>query len=153
MSDSSEWTERSISSRSEIGEPEYYQVAQTTLDEGVLQRELAPLKKIHDNYPKYLLTLDEIFGEMNYSGIQKEKRPEMAVGITGLQTAHTERKKRRYAQWTRTKNVYRKSTTSTSKKSRRPITCGGIWRRHLSRGRHLHDRAVHLKHLPELRHG
>lgn len=54
------------------GTPEYYQVAQTTLDEKVLQRELDPLKKIHDNYPKYLLTLDEVFGEMNYEGIQKK---------------------------------------------------------------------------------
>lgn len=54
------------------GTPEYYQVAQTTLDEKVLQRELDPLKKIHDNYPKYLLTLDEVFGEMNYDGIQKK---------------------------------------------------------------------------------
>lgn len=53
------------------GEPIYYQVAQTTLDEKVLQRELAPLKKINDNFPKYLLTLDEAFGEMNYDGIQK----------------------------------------------------------------------------------
>lgn len=49
----------------------YYQIAATTLDENVLKRELAPLKAIHDNYPKYLLTLDEIFGEMNYDGVQK----------------------------------------------------------------------------------
>lgn len=54
------------------GEPAYYQVAQTTLDEKVLQRELAPLKRINDNFPKYLLTLDEAFGEMNYDGIQKK---------------------------------------------------------------------------------
>lgn len=49
----------------------YYQVAVTTLDENVLSRELAPLKKIPDNFPKYLITLDELFGEMNYDGIQK----------------------------------------------------------------------------------
>lgn len=49
----------------------YYQVSQTTLDEKVLERELAPLRQIRDNYPKYLLTLDEVFGEMNYDGIQK----------------------------------------------------------------------------------
>lgn len=53
------------------GNPVYFQVAQTTLDEAVLERELAPLREIHDNYPKYLLTLDEIFGEMNYDGIRK----------------------------------------------------------------------------------
>lgn len=53
------------------GMPLYFQVAQTTLDEKVLQRELAPLRSIADNYPKYLLTLDEPFAEMNYDGIQK----------------------------------------------------------------------------------
>lgn len=53
------------------GSPAYYQVAQTTLDEKVLERELAPLKQIRDNYPKYLLTLDEAFGEMDYDGIRK----------------------------------------------------------------------------------
>lgn len=51
---------------------EYYQISQTTLDEQVLLRELAPLKRIQDNFPKYLLTLDELFGEMNYEGIQKK---------------------------------------------------------------------------------
>lgn len=55
----------------EAGNPIYFQVAQTTLDENTLKRELAPLKRIHDNYPKYLLTLDEIFSGMNYDGIQK----------------------------------------------------------------------------------
>lgn len=54
------------------GMPVYYQVAQTTLDEQVLKRELAPLRQIPDNYPKMLLTLDEVFGEMNYDGIQKK---------------------------------------------------------------------------------
>ncbi len=49
----------------------YYQVSETTLSEDVLKRELAPLKKIKDNYPKYLITLDELFGEMDYEGIQK----------------------------------------------------------------------------------
>lgn len=53
------------------GRVEYYQVAQTTLDDKVLERELAPLKKIRDNFPKYLLTLDDLFGEMNYEGIEK----------------------------------------------------------------------------------
>lgn len=56
----------------EDGEPLYYQVSQTTLDEKVLARELAPLRQIKDNHPKFLLTLDEVFGEMNYDGIQKK---------------------------------------------------------------------------------
>jgi len=42
---------------------EYYQVAMTALDASVLQRELDPLKKVSDNYPKYLLTLDFITGD------------------------------------------------------------------------------------------
>ena len=49
----------------------YYQVSATTLDENTLNRELAPFKKIADNHPKYLLTLDEIFGTANYDGIIK----------------------------------------------------------------------------------
>lgn len=56
----------------ENGNPIYFQVSQTTLDEDVLKRELAPLKQIHDNYPKYLLTLDEVFDDMNYEGIEKK---------------------------------------------------------------------------------
>lgn len=44
---------------------EYYQIAWTlereageTVGKGVLERELAPLEKIHDHNPKYLLTMD-----------------------------------------------------------------------------------------------
>ena len=48
---------------------EYYQVAQTVLDTTVLERELAPLAKQKDHYPKYLLTLDEMLPEANYNGI------------------------------------------------------------------------------------
>lgn len=70
--DSTAQTERSTLSPIRDGQPEYYQVAQTALEDRVLQRELAPLRKIQDNYPKYLLTLDELFGEMNYDGIQKK---------------------------------------------------------------------------------
>ncbi len=53
------------------GEICYYQVAASTLDENTLHRELSPLKKIPDNYPKFLLTLDVIFGTANYEGIRK----------------------------------------------------------------------------------
>lgn len=49
----------------------YYQVSATVLDENTLKRELAPLRKVQDNYPKYLLTLDEIFGSADYDGIKK----------------------------------------------------------------------------------
>lgn len=49
----------------------YYQVSATTLDEATLDRELAPFRRIRDNYPKYLLTLDEVFGTADYDGIKK----------------------------------------------------------------------------------
>ena len=55
----------------ESGNLTYYQVAATVLDEATLKRELAPLKKIADNYPKYLLTLDEVFANANYDGVIK----------------------------------------------------------------------------------
>ena len=49
----------------------YYQVAATTLEESTLERKLAPLRTIQDNYPKYLLTLDELFNNVDYEGIKK----------------------------------------------------------------------------------
>ena len=54
------------------GDPVYYQVALTTLDEGVLERELTPLRQIRDNFPKYLLTLDQVFPDISYEGIIKK---------------------------------------------------------------------------------
>lgn len=37
----------------------YYQVAATVLEETTFEREIRPLKKITDNYPKYILSMDE----------------------------------------------------------------------------------------------
>lgn len=37
----------------------YYQVALTAREKSTLERELAPLNKIDDHYPKYLITLDD----------------------------------------------------------------------------------------------
>lgn len=37
---------------------QYYQVSQSVLSEETLKREVEPLKKIKDHYPKYLLTMD-----------------------------------------------------------------------------------------------
>lgn len=53
----------------------YYQVALTTRGNeeeknSVLERELAPLKKINDNYPKYILTLDDDLNA-DFDGIKK----------------------------------------------------------------------------------
>ena len=50
---------------------EYYQVSASVLDEKTLARELAPLKEIKDNYPKTILTLDEIGNGTNYEGIKQ----------------------------------------------------------------------------------
>lgn len=49
----------------------YYQVAASVIDEKTLKRELEPLEKIRDHYPKILLTLDEIGKGMNYNGIRQ----------------------------------------------------------------------------------
>ena len=48
---------------------EYYQVSASVLDETTLARELAPLKQIRDNYPKFLITLDEFTGD--HDGIRQ----------------------------------------------------------------------------------
>lgn len=53
----------------------YYQVALTTRgeeeeDNKILNRELTPLKKINDNYPKYILTLDDDL-DADFDGIKK----------------------------------------------------------------------------------
>ena len=52
------------------GEKIYYQVAATILDPATYEREFAPLKAIPDNYPKYVLTLDEF--PMGEDGINQK---------------------------------------------------------------------------------
>ena len=49
------------------GRPVYFQVAESTADEKDLLEKLTPLQQIRDNYPKYLLTMDE--GEEDFDGI------------------------------------------------------------------------------------
>ena len=53
-----------------MNEVEYYQVSASVLDEKTLEREIAPFKEIKDNYPKTLLTLDDIGSGSNYEGIR-----------------------------------------------------------------------------------
>jgi len=48
---------------------EYYQVSASVLDKGVLERELAPLRKTKDEYKKVLITLDDVEG--NHEGIKQ----------------------------------------------------------------------------------
>ena len=62
---------------------EYYQVALTVLDENTLQREIEPLKKIRDSYPKYLLTLDEVMVNRNFDGIKLINVLEWLLGDAG----------------------------------------------------------------------
>lgn len=48
----------------------YYQVAATVRDETTLKRELASLQQINDQYPKYILTLDDD-PTADYNGIKR----------------------------------------------------------------------------------
>jgi predicted AAA+ superfamily ATPase len=52
------------------GSPEYYQVALTVRDKPTLERELAPLDRISDHNPKYLITLDDD-PPASYNGIRQ----------------------------------------------------------------------------------
>lgn len=49
---------------------EYYQVAQTIMDESTLKRELSPLDSIKDHNPKYILTMDYM-PLTSYNGIKQ----------------------------------------------------------------------------------
>ncbi len=49
----------------------YYQVAASVLNGETLSRELLPFTLISDNYPKYLLTLDDIPAYANHQGVKQ----------------------------------------------------------------------------------
>lgn len=57
----------------------YFQVAATVRDEAVLSRELAPLRQTADNYPKYILTLDND-PDADYEGIRRINALQWLVG-------------------------------------------------------------------------
>jgi predicted AAA+ superfamily ATPase len=57
----------------------YYQVAATVREKATLERELAPLQKISDHYPKYILTLDED-PDADYDGIKKNRVLDWLIG-------------------------------------------------------------------------
>ena len=61
-------------------EIEYYQVALTVLDENTLKRELNAFKNIKDNYPKYLITLDDVMVNTDYDGIKVVNALEWLLG-------------------------------------------------------------------------
>lgn len=48
----------------------YYQVCESVVDPKTLERELASLRAVRDNYPKYLLTLDDDM-PVSYEGIKQ----------------------------------------------------------------------------------
>lgn len=50
------------------GEKVYYQVSATVINEETFEREITPLKHVHDNYPKYIITMDEL--PMDEDGIK-----------------------------------------------------------------------------------
>ena len=62
-------------------EIEYYQVALTVLDENTLKRELDAFKNIKDNYPKYLITLDDVMVNTDYDGIKVVNALEWLLGV------------------------------------------------------------------------
>ena len=42
------------------GDRIYYQIAASILDPATFAREIAPLKKVSDHYPKFILSMDEL---------------------------------------------------------------------------------------------
>ena len=51
------------------GDKEYYQVSASVLDPATFEREITPLRKVSDNYPKYIITMDEF--SSNNEGIRQ----------------------------------------------------------------------------------
>ncbi len=60
----------------------YIQVSLSVRDENTLIRELAPLKEIKDNYPKYIITLD--YDTVNYNGIKQISAIDFLLGRTDI---------------------------------------------------------------------
>lgn len=60
---------------------QYIQAAATVRDQRTLERELASLRRIDDNYPKAVLTLDED-PEADYEGIRRLNALEWLAGLT-----------------------------------------------------------------------
>lgn len=57
----------------------YFQVAATVRNAETLQRELTPLQKINDHYPKFILTLDDD-PEADYEGIRRINATDWLLG-------------------------------------------------------------------------
>lgn len=68
--------------KSPSGDLSYYQVAYSVATEETLTRELTPLRQIDDNYPKYLITLDQASFDNN--GIRHLNALDFLMNQTGL---------------------------------------------------------------------
>ena len=65
--------------------PLYFQVALTVQDPATLARELAPLKAIRDQHPKFLLTLDNV-PPVNHDGIRQLSVTEFLLNPRSTET-------------------------------------------------------------------
>lgn len=63
-------SEIDLVARKGTGERHYYQVTQSLIDDGVYQRELAPLERMQDSFPKTVLTLDGFRCGVTSTGIK-----------------------------------------------------------------------------------
>lgn len=68
--------------KSPSGDLSYYQVAYSVATEETLTRELSPLRQIDDNYPKYLITLDQASFDNN--GIRHLNALDFLMNQAGL---------------------------------------------------------------------
>ncbi|MBS1601428.1 MAG: ATP-binding protein [Bacteroidetes bacterium] len=62
------------------GERVYVQVAYQLGDESIIKREFGNLADIPDNYPKYVVTMDEIQSRNTFKGIKQINLKEFLVG-------------------------------------------------------------------------
>lgn len=61
------------------GDKEYYQVSASVLDPATFEREITPLRKVSDNYPKYIITMDEF--PSNNEGIRQINVIDFLLGV------------------------------------------------------------------------
>jgi hypothetical protein len=64
------------------GERIYYQVSASILDPVTFNREIAPLKKVSDNYPKFILTMDEL--PIDDEGIKQINIIDFLLSVDGV---------------------------------------------------------------------
>ena len=61
------------------GNKKYYQVSASVLDPATFEREITPLRKVSDNYPKYIITMDEF--SSNNEGIRQVNVIDFLLGV------------------------------------------------------------------------